>query len=86
MPATETDSNRGKPATEVRFRFDVIDAWAAKQGAFGDSAIADLFDSDRTTIFRYRTGRISPTLARAKGFADMMGVKVDDIIVSVAAD
>ena len=86
MPATDTDSNRGKPATDVRFRFDVIDAWAAERGAVGDLAIAGLLHSDRTTIYRYRTGKISPTLARAKGFADAMGVKLDDIIVSVAAD
>lgn len=83
MPATETEPNSGNPATAVRFRFGVIDAWAAKRGAVGDSAIAGLLGTDRTTIFRYRTGRISPTLDRAVGFADLMGVKVDDIIERV---
>lgn len=86
MSATETEPASGKPATGVRFRFDVIDKWAAQRGAYGDSAIAGLLDSDRTTIFRYRTGRISPTLARAAGFAHVMGVKVDDIIERVAVD
>lgn len=85
MPATETDASRGTPATDrVRLRFDVIDAWAAERGAYGDTAVAALLDIDRTTVFRYRTGRISPTIATAMGIAAKIGVDLGSLIENPA--
>ena len=50
-----------------------------------DQAKADLIGVDRATMWRYRTGKMTPTLDRALAIAEVLGVDLSELIERVAA-
>lgn|SRR6185369_15483773 len=83
MAATHDDAT---DATLVaRLRLDVFDANAERLGAMSDQAKADLIGVDRATMWRYRTGKMTPTLDRALAIAEVLGVDLSELIERVAA-
>jgi transcriptional regulator with XRE-family HTH domain len=66
-------------------RLDVFDANAERLGATTDAAKAELIGVDRVTLWRYRTGRLTPSLDRAYAIARTLGITVDDLIERPAA-
>ncbi len=65
-------------------RFDVIDPWAAGQGAESDTAIASLLGVDRATVWRFRHRLLIPSLPMALRIAQKVGVSVDDLVASAS--
>lgn len=62
----------------------MIDARAAKllgveRDQVGDSALGELFNLTRETIWRFRTGRMTPSLATAMFVAEVLGLSVEAI-------
>lgn len=71
VTATE---NRATDATPVvQMRFDLFDEHAERLGAATDAAKAELIGVDRITLWRYRTGRLTPSLDRAMTIAERLG-------------
>jgi len=64
--------------------WDLIDRWAAglhgggRQGA--DAKIAKAIGVNRVTVWRYRRGEISPTLATAAALALLTGSPLDSLV------
>ncbi len=66
-------------------RLDVFDRHAAKLGATTDAARAELIGVDRITMWRYRTGRLTPSLDRAMKIADVLGCDLRDLFPKAAS-
>lgn len=72
-------------ATVARLRLDVLDEKAEALGATSDAAKAELCGVDRVTFWRWRTGRLTPSLSRAMTIANRLGLELSDLIEQVAA-
>jgi DNA-binding XRE family transcriptional regulator len=60
-------------------RMDVFDANAERLGAHTDADKARLIEVDRATMWRYRTGRLTPGRDKAMSIADLFGLKVEEL-------
>ncbi|MEU5549236.1 helix-turn-helix transcriptional regulator [Micromonospora sp. NPDC047793] len=77
MNAAQT---RGDSATQspIRLRTDVFDTLAGRL-ADTEQGRADALDLDRATLWRIRTGRVTPTLDVAMRMASLLGTTVDEL-------
>jgi DNA-binding XRE family transcriptional regulator len=76
MSAAQT---RGTPTTHsIRLRTEIFDALVADLAATEQDR-ARLFDMDRTTLYRIRTGRVTPTLEVAMRMAARVGKTVNEL-------
>jgi DNA-binding XRE family transcriptional regulator len=66
-------------------RLDVFDARTSQLGATTDPARADLIGVDRVTMWRYRTGRLKPSLNKALTIAAQLDIPFTDLFEQVAA-
>lgn len=82
---TATSPDATDATSGARLRLDVFDANAERLGATTDAEKAHLIGVNRITLWRYRTGRLTPSLARAYTIAGVLGVTVDDLIDRSAA-
>lgn len=71
-PATNATS----PGLRVRIRWDQFDKAAEKLGAMNDSDKARLIGVNRSTMWRYRYGLMSPSLGRAMEIANTLRIKL----------
>jgi hypothetical protein len=78
MAATPIASQPATSATPL-IDFAVFDAKAAEHGATNESARAQLADVDRTTLWRWRTGRQTPGLEVSSRVADRLGISLDEL-------
>lgn len=71
----------GTDATQptIRLRADVFDELASKQGATNEIERARLVAVDRTTLYRIRECKVTPTLKVAMQMAERLGVGVNDL-------
>lgn len=63
----------------------VFDTYAEAKGALDDQAKADLIEVDRVTLWRYRTGRLTPSLGRAMSIARTLGCDFDALFPRAAS-
>lgn len=82
---TATDDHATDATKRVRLRLDVFDLYAARLGATTDAARAKLIDVDRITMWRYRKGHLTPSLSRAMGIAEKLGIDLEVLIDRDAA-
>jgi len=66
-------------------RFDVFDRHAEQLGATTDAAKAELIGVDRITLWRYRTGRLTPSLDRAMTIAHRLGCDLHALFPKAAS-
>lgn len=81
MPATSTVAPDATPA----LNFAAIDARAEQLGIEGKAALAEHLGIERTTLWRYRTGRVTPPLDTAQLIARRLGLPLGDIQPAEAA-
>jgi len=79
-----TATQSGTPATpdatpRVAIDFTVFDRECAKRGATSEPARAKLVDTDRTTLWRWRKGRQTPTLDKAEHLAATFEITLDEL-------
>lgn len=85
MTATLDASGRATDVTPgARLRFDVIKNLAATKldipvADVTDIVLAELFDTTRETIWRFRNRRMTPSLPTAIGMAQVLGTSVEQI-------
>lgn len=80
MQAPSETSERGPDATStVRLRADVFDERCEELGASSETAKAELMDTDRKTLWRYREGLITPKLDLAMRWAKTLDLKVEEL-------
>lgn len=58
----------------------LFDTKCAERGALDEVARAELVGANRTTLWRWRTSRQTPTLAQALDIALALGISVDELI------
>lgn len=85
VTAKESAAKPATGATQVRLRLDVFDQRTEELGAATDAARAELIDVDRVTMWRYRTGRLTPSLDKAMAIAAQLGITVEELIEQVSA-
>lgn len=83
VTATKPDATDATPV--ARLRLDVFDANTERLGAVTDAARAELLGVDRATIWRWRNGRLTPSLDRAMAIAEVLGIELGDLIDRSAA-
>lgn len=73
--------NRGETATPspIRLKTDVFDTLAAPLEASSEVELARRLGVDRTTLYRIREGKVTPTLTVAMRMADRLGTTVDEL-------
>lgn len=81
MDATQ----RGTDATIIRLNVALLDELSARMGATTNPQRAELFETDRATIVRWRHHRSLPALGQAFRMARKLGTSVDKLVVEVAA-
>jgi DNA-binding XRE family transcriptional regulator len=64
---------------------DLFDSRTTALGATTDQARAALVGIDRVTMWRWRVGRLTPSLDRAMALAQQLGVTVNDLFEEVVA-
>lgn len=80
MTATASGSPATADATPpAAIDFTVFDRECAKRDATSEPARARLADVDRTTLWRWRTGRQTPTLDAAARIAETFGITIDQL-------
>ncbi len=84
MVAATEHSERGTGAAAVRLRVDRFDALTAAQGADTDTAKAALMNTDRKSLWRYKTGEVSPSVDLAMRWAEQLDTTVEDLWERVA--
>lgn len=84
VTATDGRDPGATPATP-RIDFATFDIKCAERGALDEAARAELVDVDRTTLWRWRNGRQTPTLAQAVDIAERFGISVEELIGRVTA-
>lgn len=83
MTATATARLGATVATgRLRLRFDLIDQWAAERNAKSDRAIAKLLGLSNSTVGRFRSGEMGPSLPRAMDIAAKLGISVEELVGS----
>lgn len=65
--------------TQPRMNGELFDERAAALGATTPGERAQLAGVDQSTLWRYRTGRLRPTIDTARLIADRIGVTVDEL-------
>ncbi|HET8682052.1 MAG TPA: helix-turn-helix transcriptional regulator [Micromonosporaceae bacterium] len=87
MSATPSGTQPATDATQpaTRLRIDIFDRRAEALGAETDADKARLIGVDRVTLWRYRSGRLVPSLDRAMTIANILGLAVDELFEQVAA-
>lgn len=84
MTAAHTTPNRGIRATDrIRLRADVFDAQTQKLGASTETERAQLCGVDRTTLYRIRATKTTPSLELAMDMASRLGVTVEQLFEQV---
>jgi DNA-binding XRE family transcriptional regulator len=75
-----------KPATDAtpRIRFEIFDRECERRGAQDETAKAELVGVDRTTLWRWRNGRLTPSLAAATRIAETFDLTVEELIERAA--
>lgn len=79
-----TATGSGTPATQdatprVAIDFAVFDEKCAERGAKSEPARARLADVDRTTLWRWRKGLQTPTLANVEHLAATFEITLDEL-------
>lgn len=67
------------PPSPIRLRTDVFDALTLRKGATSEVERARLLDINRTTLYRIRIRRVTPTLQLAMRIADRLDSTVDEL-------
>jgi DNA-binding XRE family transcriptional regulator len=85
VTATLNASEGATDVTSGALRFDVIKDLAASQLEISvddvtDIVLAELFETSRETIWRFRKGRMGPRLKTAERMAQKLGTTVDAIL------
>lgn len=84
MSAAQTSPNRGIRATDrIRLRADVFDQRSGQLGASTEVERAQLCGVDRTTLYRIRNGKTTPSLELAMDMAARLGVTVEELFEQV---
>jgi DNA-binding XRE family transcriptional regulator len=73
------DTPDATPRREVRLDFDVIDRRAAELGVDTPAALAVFLGVNKSTVWRFRNGRMNPGLGTAMHFAARLGLPVEQI-------
>lgn len=66
-------------ATKTYFNATLFDERCAELGAINEDQRAALVGVDRTTLYRFRRGEMSPRLEVARRLARSIGVTTDDL-------
>lgn len=82
---TATDINEPDATNATARRFDIFDGRAEAMGAITEGAKADLAGVDRVTLWRWRTGRLRPSLDTVMAIADVFDVPLADLAKELAA-
>lgn len=79
-------SPRGTSATPspIRLRGAVFDELTSRLGATNEVERARLIDVDRTTLYRIRERKVTPTLEVAMRMAERLGSTVDELFEASA--
>lgn len=64
----------------MRISFEVFDVECAKRGATDETSRGRLVDIDRTTLWRWRTGRQDPSLEAVIRIATTLEVAVEKLL------
>ena len=67
-------------AAPIRLRFDVIDQRAAELGIGTRRALAKLLDLDPASVWRFRKGRMAPSLDTAMRVAERLDLRIEDVV------
>lgn len=78
MNAAPARSSSATPSP-IRLRTDVFDRLAAERGAVNKADMARLVGIDRTTLWRIRERKVTPTSETALQIAQRLGVAVEDL-------
>lgn len=79
MTAAPTRSESATPPAPIRLRTNIFDALLADINAGTETERARLFDMDRTTLYRIRKGKVTPTLEVAMRMAERLGTTVEEL-------
>jgi DNA-binding XRE family transcriptional regulator len=91
VTATLPTSQHATDATlPVRLHWDVITVRAAEvlrcaPDKITDAMLAELFELTRETIWRFRKGRMAPSLDTALSMSSILGLRVEEIVEQVSA-
>lgn len=84
MNAPQATPNRGIRATDrIRLRADIFDARTLQLNATTEVDRAQLCGVDRTTLYRIRHGKTTPSLELAMDMASRLGVTVEQLFEQV---
>lgn len=84
MTAAQETPNRGIRATDrIRLRGNVLDERAIRFGAKTEIELAQHLGIDRTTLYRIRNGKTTPSLELAMDLAGRLGVTVEELFEQV---
>lgn len=85
MQAAPNPPQRGtSAATPIRLRVEVFDHRTKELGAETEAEKADLLDTDRKTLWRYRERKITPKLDLAMRWAKQLDLTVEELWEQVA--
>lgn len=85
MQAASQPSQRGTSATApIQLRVDVFDRRTEELGAKTETEKADMLDTDRKTLWRYRERKMTPKLDLAMRWAEQLDLTVEDLWERVA--
>lgn len=78
MTATQQRGTNATPSP-IRLRADVFDELTSQKGATNEVERARLLEIDRTTLYRIRERKVTPTLEVAMRMAERLGSTVDEL-------
>lgn len=70
----------------VNLDVGLFDRLLADKGAHTDAKRAELLDSDRTTVWRWRNRRLKPSLDQAVRIASFLDVSVEELFPKQVTD